>query len=214
MVVPATPPPAESRLTARARYPPAGGPASLPCAPTDRHQLLLLVPTVRSFARHAAVSAAACLAAGGAACREFVFEPEDPATLSYAPALSINIAAFTRLPSGVYYQDVAVGSGAVVTDSSTIAVAYRGFLADGRSFDSTATGQTRSFPLSGTITGWRTGLLGARAGGRRRLIIPADQAYGNQTRPGIPAGSVLYFVIDVASVTTPVSPPRTSRVTP
>jgi hypothetical protein len=172
------------------------------------------VPTVPSFARHAVVSAAACLAAGAAACREFVFEPEDPATLSYAPALSIDVAAFTRLPGGVYYQDVAVGSGAVVTDSSTIAVAYRGFLADGRSFDSTATGQTRSFPLSGTITGWRTGLLGARAGGRRRLIIPADQAYGNQTRPGIPAGSVLYFVIDVASVTTPVTPPRTARVTP
>jgi peptidylprolyl isomerase len=169
--------------------------------------LLPLVPTVRSFARPAVVSVAACLAIGAAACREFVFEPEDPATLSYAPALNINIAAFTRLPSGVYYQDVAVGSGAVVTDSSTIAVAYRGFLADGRSFDSTATGQTRSFPLGGTITG-------ARAGGRRRLIIPADQAYGNQTRPGIPAGSVLYFVIDVASVTNPVTPPRTSRVTP
>lgn len=214
MVAPATPPPAESRPIARARYPPAAGPASLPWVPTARHQLLPLVPTVRSFARPAVVSVAACLAIGAAACREFVFEPEDPATLSYAPALNINIAAFTRLPSGVYYQDVAVGSGAVVTDSSTIAVAYRGFLADGRSFDSTATGQTRSFPLGGTITGWRTGLLGARAGGRRRLIIPADQAYGNQTRPGIPAGSVLYFVIDVASVTNPVTPPRTSRVTP
>jgi peptidylprolyl isomerase len=182
--------------------------------PTARHQLLPLVPTVRSFARPAVVSAAVCLATFAAACREFVFEPEDPAKLSYAPALGINLAAFTQLPSGVYYQDVAVGSGAVVTDSSTIAVAYRGFLADGRSFDSTATGQTRSFPLGGVIAGWRSGLVGARAGGRRRLIIPADQAYGNQTRPGIPAGSVLYFVIDVASVTTPVTPPRTSRPTP
>ena len=172
------------------------------------------MPTVRPPALRAVLMAAACVAAL-AACREFVFAPEDPATLSYAPALGINLGAFTRLPSGVYYQDAAVGSGAVVTDSSTLTVAYRGFLADGRSFDSTATGQTRSFDLRATIPGWRSGLGGARAGGRRRLLVPADQAYGNQTRQGIPAGSVLYFVIDVASVTTPVTPaPTTARAQP
>lgn len=148
------------------------------------------------------------------ACRELVFEPEDPATVSYAPTLGVSIAAFTRLPSGVYYQDVAVGSGAVVTDSSTVTVSYRGFLASGSAFDSTATGQTRAFDLRGTIPGWRTGLAGARAGGRRRLVIPASQGYGNSTRPGIPAGSVLYFVIDIAGVTTPTSTPTTTSTAP
>ena len=147
------------------------------------------------------------------ACRELAFEPEDPRTVTFAPALGITISAFTPLPSGVYYQDVAVGSGAVVTDSSTVTVAYRGYLADGRSFDSTATGQTRPFDLRGVIRGWQDGLRGARAGGRRRLIIPASEGYGNVTRQGIPAGSVLYFVIDIASVSTPTSPtpPTTSR---
>ncbi len=161
-------------------------------------------------AAFSAVLAAACAAA---ACREFVFEPEDPAGVQYAPALGVTLSAFTRLPSGVYVQDVAVGSGTAVTDSSTVIVAYRGALANGRVFDSTATGQTRSFDLRGTIPGWRSGLAGARAGGRRRLLVPPALAYGNETRQGIPAGSVLYFVIDVASVTTPVTPPRTTGAT-
>lgn len=173
------------------------------------------MPTVRPSFRPV-LAAALCVTAAAAACRDFVFEPEDPASLTYAPALGISLAAFTKLPSGVYYQDAAVGSGTVVTDSSTVTVAYRGFLADGRSFDSTTTGQTRAFDLRGTIRGWQSGLAGARAGGRRRLLIPASEAYGNTTRQGIPAGSVLYFVIDIAGVTTPVSTTTTttSRITP
>jgi hypothetical protein len=169
------------------------------------------VPTVRPVLR-TLLAAALCAAA---ACREYVFEPEDPATVQFAPALGVNLSAFTRLPSGVYVQDVAVGSGTVVTDSSTVTVSYRGTLAGGQPFDSTSSGQTRVFDLRATIPGWRSGLVGARAGGRRRLVIPPAQAYGNATRQGIPAGSVLYFVIDLASVTTPTTPttpaPTTSR---
>ena len=173
------------------------------------------MPTVRPFLR-SVTAVAVCAAAIVAACRDFVFEPEDPASVTYAPALSINVAAFTKLASGVYYQDVALGSGTVVTDSSTITVAYRGFRADGGAFDSTSSGQTRAFDLRTTIRGWQSGLAGARAGGRRRLLIPAAEAYGNTTRQGIPAGSVLYFVIDIAGVTTPTTTTTTttSRRTP
>jgi hypothetical protein len=167
------------------------------------------VPNVRApFRLTAAV--ALCGAAAATACRELAFEPQDPATVTFAPALGITLSAFTRLPSGVYYQDVAVGSGAVVTDSSTVTVSYRGFLASGQAFDSTLTGQTRQFDLRGTVPGFRTGLAGARSGGRRRLVIPPELGYGNTTRQSIPAGSVLYFVIDVAGVTTPTSPPPTT----
>jgi hypothetical protein len=161
-----------------------------------------------------AAAAAACAAAFGAACRDLAFAPEDPTSVTFAPALGVTLSAFTALPSGVYFQDAAVGSGTVVTDSSTVTVSYRGFLASGQAFDSTATGQTRAFDLRSTIAGWRSGLAGARAGGRRRLVIPASQAYGNSTRQGIPAGSVLYFVIDIASVTTPVSTPPTTTSRP
>lgn len=156
------------------------------------------------------VAAALCVVLSVAACRELTFEPEDPTTVTYAPALGVTLSAYMRLPSGVYYQDVAVGSGALVTDSSTVTVAYRGRLADGTTFDSTRTAQTDSFDLRGTIKGWQSGLSGARAGGRRRLIIPPSQGYGNTSRQGIPAGSVLWFEIDIARVTTPVTPPPTT----
>lgn len=170
--------------------------------------------TVRPYLRPVA-AVALCAAAASVACRDFVFEPEDPASVTYAPALGVNLAAFTKLASGVYYQDAAVGSGTVVTDSSTVTVSYQGYLADGRQFDATTAGQTRAFDLRSTIRGWQSGLAGARAGGRRRLLIPPAEAYGNTTRQGIPAGSVLYFVIDIASVTTPTTTTTTtSRSTP
>ncbi len=154
---------------------------------------------------------AAVAALALAACRDLPFQPEDPASTTYAPRLGVTLSTFTRLPSGVYVQDVVTGSGAVVTDSSTVTVGYRGFLTDGSSFDSTATQQTRTFDLRGTIVGWRQGLPGARAGGRRRLVIPPALAYGNQSTNRIPAGSVLVFEIDIAGVTTPVTP-TTSRL--
>jgi hypothetical protein len=155
--------------------------------------------------RPAGLAALAALAAA-AACRELPFEPQDPATATYAPALGISLGQFTRLPSGTYYRDVAVGSGAVVETTSTVGVTYKGYLTDGRVFDSTATNTPASFPLAGTVPGFRLGLAGARQGSRRQLIIPPGQGYGNRTTANnrIPAGSVLVFDINVVSVTTPV----------
>jgi len=163
------------------------------------------VPISRLLSRSLAL-AAVCVATTTAACRELAFEPEDPATVTFAPSLGVTLSAYTRLPSGVYVQEVATGSGAVVTDSSTITASYRGALADGRQFDSS----TRTVDLRTLVPGWTSGLVGARAGSRRRLIIPPAQGYGNASRPGIPAGSVLFFEIDIASVTTPVTPPPTT----
>jgi FKBP-type peptidyl-prolyl cis-trans isomerase len=170
------------------------------------------VPLPRSFARPLArplAVAALCAAAAAAACRDLAFEPENPATVAFAPELGINISQFTQLPSGVYVQEVATGSGAVVTDSSTIRASYRGTLANGRLFDSA----TIQVDLRTRIPGWQSGLVGARAGSRRRLVIPPSQAYGDRSQPGIPAGSVLYFVIDLVSVTTPTTPPPTTPPT-
>jgi hypothetical protein len=154
--------------------------------------------------RPAALLALAALA-GGAACRELPFEPQDPRTVTFAPALGVSLSQFTQLPSGTYYRDVAVGSGAVVDTTSTVGVTYKGFLPDGRVFDSTATNTATTFPLAATVPGFRRGLAGARQGSRRQLIIPPSQGYGNRTTGNnrIPAGSVLVFDINVVSVTTP-----------
>lgn len=150
--------------------------------------------------------AAGAATIAAAACRELTFEPQDPQSVTYAPALGVTLSQFTQLPSGVYYRDLAVGSGAVVETTSTVGVTYKGYLADGRVFDSSSTTASVSFPLVNTVPGFRHGLAGARQGSRRQLIIPPAQGYGNRTTANnrIPAGSVLFFDVNINSVTTPV----------
>jgi FKBP-type peptidyl-prolyl cis-trans isomerase len=149
-----------------------------------------------------------------AACRDLPFEPENPQSVAFAPALGISLAQFTRLPSGTYYRDLAVGSGAVVETTSTVGVTYRGFLANGALFDSSSSTTPVTFSLAGTVAGFRNGLAGARQGSRRQLVIPPDQGYGNRTTANgrIPAGSVLVFDVNVVNVTTPPPTTTTARL--
>lgn len=166
-------------------------------------------PTARPI--HALAALTAILAAA-AACRDVAFEPQDPRTVTYAPTLGIDLSRFKQTSDGVYYQDAVAGSGAVVRDSSTINVLFHGYLANGFQFDS-AVSTAISYDIRNTIPGWRSGLKGAQQGGRRLLVIPPSLAYGNTSRPRIPAGSVLYFVIDLAGVTNPTTT-TTSSVAP
>lgn len=166
-------------------------------------------------ARHAVV---ATLAAGSAivaiACRDVTAPAQDPTTVTYAQGLGIRLSDFTRDTSGVYYQDLAVGSGAVAVRNSTVSYFYTGYLADGRQFDSNV-GATSPYTLvlgSGqAVRGFDRGLLGIAAGGRRRLIIPPALAYGNSAKgTAIPAGSILIFVVDVPAVTLPATATTTT----
>jgi len=80
----------------------------------------------------------------------------------------------------------------------TITARYTGYLTDGTIFDTNNSFQT---VLNNTnlIQGCVDGLDGIQVGGTRRLFIPAAQAYGSQTRPGIPANSDLVFEVAVLS---------------
>lgn len=98
------------------------------------------------------------------------------------------------------------GQGAAAKAGDTVTVHYVGYLSDGKVFDSSWQ-RGQPFPLANVgnaqvIKGWNEGLIGARIGERRRLVIGADKAYGSQS-PGeaIPANSPLGFVIDVVDVT-------------
>lgn len=99
--------------------------------------------------------------------------------------------------------DVTAGSGDEVAAGATVTVEYCGVgLASGAVFDSSwARGEPATFPLSGVITGWQDGIPGMQPGGRRLLIIPADQAYGENPPPGsgIAPGETLVFVVDMIS---------------
>lgn len=112
---------------------------------------------------------------------------------------------FKPVKSVSYLQctDIKVGTGAVVLPTSTITATYTGALANsGKIFQSSLdTGQPFTAQLSGgVIRGWSAGIPGMKAGGIRRLIIPAQYAYGPQSVPGIPPNSDLVFDVTLIDV--------------
>lgn len=96
------------------------------------------------------------------------------------------------------------GSGAVVTGGATVTVDYTGAVAaTGHVFQSSKEfGKPITFGLGQVIKGWGDGIPGMKVGGTRRLIIPADQAYGS-TPPygsGIPADAALVFDVTLHEI--------------
>lgn len=99
--------------------------------------------------------------------------------------------------------DIKKGDGKVVPKGATVTAHYTGALAkDGTIFQSSKdTGQPVPFSLSGVIKGWTEGVPGMKVGGIRRLLIPAELAYGAQSpSPDIPPNSDLVFDIEVVDV--------------
>ncbi len=108
-------------------------------------------------------------------------------------------------PSGLEIEDVEVGTGPEATPGSDVDVHYVGVSwSNGRQFDASwDRGATFSFRLGGgqVISGWDQGVAGMKVGGRRRLTIPPDLAYGSQGAGGvIGPGETLVFVVDLVGV--------------
>lgn len=98
--------------------------------------------------------------------------------------------------------DIEMGSGAEVQPGDCVAALYYGTLAStGEKFDGNyETGQPIEFPLSGVIAGWSQGIPGMKVGGVRRLVIPAELAYGAQgSGNSIPPNSDLVFEVQILS---------------
>lgn len=110
------------------------------------------------------------------------------------------------LPTGpvteLVAEDLVVGTGKAVVATDSVTVHYTGWLAtDGTVFDSSVErGQPATFPLSGVIQGWQEGIPGMQVGGKRRLVIPADLAYGPQGNSGIPPNSALVFEVELINI--------------
>ena len=104
-------------------------------------------------------------------------------------------------PTDLIAQDVIAGNGTEVVATSTLTVHYTLMKwSDGSILESSWTGGApATFPLSGVIQGWQQGLLGAKVGGRRLLVIPPALGYGPMA--GHPLeNDTLIFAVDIIAV--------------
>ncbi len=129
------------------------------------------------------------------------------ATPAFDPSLHVDLKASTKLPDGLYYKDITVGSGDEAKAGNIVAVQYVGWLTNGKQFDATQAGAapfTFQLGTGSVIKGWDEGVAGMKVGGRRQLIIPADLGYGAMGAGDgvIPPNATLVFVVDLMGVKT------------
>ncbi|MDP3956765.1 MAG: FKBP-type peptidyl-prolyl cis-trans isomerase [bacterium] len=116
-----------------------------------------------------------------------------------------NPMASTTTPQGsLKIEDEKVGTGVEAKAGDSITVNYLGTILDGTKFDSSydrGTPFTLTLGAGQVIKGWDQGLLGMKVGGKRKLTIPSDLAYGAQSpSPAIPANSTLVFEVELLKI--------------
>ena len=108
------------------------------------------------------------------------------------------------LASGLRVTDIEVGSGPEAVAGQTVVVHYRGTLENGKQFDASYDrGKPFTFPLGRgqVIKGWDEGVQGMKVGGKRKLVIPSDLAYGSRGAGGvIPPNATLIFEVELLDV--------------
>ena len=107
-------------------------------------------------------------------------------------------------PAALQTTDLVVGMGSEAKDGDTVSVNYIGTLEDGTKFDSS---YDRNQPFSFTIgagnviQGWDQGIPGMKEGGKRKLVIPYQLAYGEEGRPPqIPPKATLIFEVQLLKI--------------
>jgi peptidylprolyl isomerase len=108
------------------------------------------------------------------------------------------------LDSGLQYEDMTVGEGASPQTGERVTVHYTGTLLDGTQFDSSRD-RNRPFDfkigVGQVIKGWDEGVSSMKVGGRRKLVIPPELAYGDRGAGGvIPPNATLIFDVELLRV--------------
>lgn len=108
----------------------------------------------------------------------------------------------TKTGSGLVLLTLTEGDGPSPTAADTVEVHYEGTLVDGTIFDSSyKRGEPISFPLGGVIKGWTEGLQLMKTGGKAKLTIPYELAYGERgSPPAIPPKATLVFQVELLAI--------------
>lgn len=106
--------------------------------------------------------------------------------------------------SGLIIEDLVVGNGDTATAGQFVSVHYTGWLTNGAMFDSSVErGEPFDFRLGAgqVIPGWDQGVAGMQIGGKRKLTIPPELAYGARGAGGvIPPNATLVFEVELLGV--------------
>jgi peptidylprolyl isomerase len=124
--------------------------------------------------------------------------PEISANAGEVPTISAPSGA---APAELTTQDIIVGTGTEVLPTSTLTVHYTLMAwSTGKIIESSWRGQPATFPLAQVVEGWQKGLPGAKAGGRRLLVLPPAMGYGAAGAGPIGPNETLIFVVDIIGV--------------
>jgi len=105
------------------------------------------------------------------------------------------------LPSGLQYEVIKAGNGAIPADTDQVKVHYHGTLIDGTVFDSSVErGEPATFGVTQVIPGWTEALKLMPVGSKWRLVIPYDLAYGSADRGEIKPFSNLIFDVELIGI--------------
>lgn len=106
--------------------------------------------------------------------------------------------------SGLKYEDLKAGEGTAAKAGDTVEVHYTGWLTNGKKFDSSVDrNEPFKFKLGArmVIKGWDEGVAGMKPGGKRKLTIPPELAYGERGAGGvIPANATLVFEVELLKI--------------
>jgi FKBP-type peptidyl-prolyl cis-trans isomerase len=116
----------------------------------------------------------------------------------------LGLVSLSGCSSGLKCEDLKEGSGATARAGDVVEVHYTGWLKDGKKFDSSVDhGKPLTFQLGDgkVIKGWDEGVTGMKVGGKRKLIIPPQLAYGDRGfPPSIPPGAELTFEVELLRI--------------
>lgn len=147
------------------------------------------------------VTMAAVAAVGLAACDDGPTEVEFQVIeeTQFDPSLNIDLAAMTKLPEGVYIQDLVAGTGPGLTTGDRGWVYYELRLSNAQPIGN---GEFYfDLGVTNLVDGWELGVAGMMAGGTRILLVPPELGYGAAGQPPVPGGAILHFLVELDSIT-------------